>query len=154
TFSIVFADRMYDESVHSRLVARRFATDHAELFLQPAHVLEQYAQAVGSYDQPSIDGINTYFIAQATRQAGVKVALSGLGGDELFGGYSYFRWLARFERRGFRFLAGLAHAVLRRLAPRAMRTTKLGALLGSGGSRLEQYLICRQVMLPERRDTI
>jgi asparagine synthase (glutamine-hydrolysing) len=154
TFSIVFADRHYDESAHARCVARAFGTDHAELFLQPARVLEGYAQAVGSYDQPSIDGINTYFIAQATRQAGIKVALSGLGGDELFGGYPYFRLLARLERRGFRFVAGLAQALLRLVAPRAMRTRKLGALLGSCRSRLDCYLICRQVMFPEERDAV
>jgi asparagine synthase (glutamine-hydrolysing) len=151
TFSVVFGERFYDESEHARLVAQRFGTDHAELFLRPAKMVDAFDEAVGAYDQPSIDGLNTYFISQAARQAGIKVALSGLGGDELFAGYSYFRLSARLERPLPRLLATLIHRALRLLSPQSIRTTKLGAVLADGASRLARYTVCRQVMDLERR---
>jgi asparagine synthase (glutamine-hydrolysing) len=151
TFSVVFGERPYDESEHSRLVARQFGTDHAELFMHPARVVDDFDQAVGAYDQPSVDGLNTYFISQATREAGVKVALSGLGGDELFAGYSYFRLSARLERLSPRLFARVLYRVLCRTAPRSIRTIKLGALLADRGLRATRYAICRQVMAPGLR---
>jgi asparagine synthase (glutamine-hydrolysing) len=151
TFSVVFGERAYDESEHSRQVARQFGTDHTELFMQPTRVVDEFDQAVGAYDQPSVDGLNTYFLSQATREAGVKVALSGLGGDELFAGYSYFRLSARLERCLPRLGAKLLYRVLCRTAPRSIRTTKLGAILADPGRRLTRYTICRQVMAPSLR---
>ncbi len=117
-------------------------------------MVEEFDQAVGAYDQPSIDGLNTYFISQAARQAGVKVALSGMGGDELFAGYPYFRLLARLERTLPRLGAWLVHQAARRLAPRSIRTLKLAAVLANGQSRLSRYAICRQVMAPELRQEL
>jgi asparagine synthase (glutamine-hydrolysing) len=151
TFSVVFGERAYDESEHSRQVARQFGTKHTELFMHPARVVDEFDEAVGAYDQPSIDGLNTYFISQATREAGVKVALSGVGGDELFAGYSYFRLSERLERLWPRLAARLLHRVLHRMAPRSVRTTKLGAILADRGSRLARYAVYRQVMAPELR---
>jgi asparagine synthase (glutamine-hydrolysing) len=151
TFSVVFGERAYDESEHSRLVAWRFGTDHTELFMHPAKAVDEFDQAVGAYDQPSIDGLNTYFISQATRQAGIKVALSGLGGDELFAGYSYFRLSAQLERLLPRLCAKILYRILCRTAPRSIRTTKLGAILADSGYRLTRYSVCRQVMAPSLR---
>lgn len=151
TFSVVFGERHYDESEQARQVAHRFGTEHAELFLQPARVLEEFDQALGAYDQPSIDGVNTYCISKATRQAGVKVALSGLGGDELFAGYPYFRYLARLQQPLARVLAHAASRLLCWLFPASSRTTKLEALLRAGTSRVSGYLACRQLMAPARR---
>ncbi len=152
TFSVTFGEKPFDESEHARMVSRKFGTEHAELLLHPSQVLKELEAALDAYDQPSIDGFNTYFISQATRKAGVKVALSGLGGDELFAGYAYFRYAARFDKPMQRGLARLLHGVLRRVHPNGMRTQKLGALLAADGSRLNQFGVCRQVMLPGRRE--
>ena len=158
TFSVVFGERRYDESAHSRQVARQFGTDHTELFMHPAKAVDEFDEAVAAYDQPSVDGLNTYFISQATRAAGVKVALSGLGGDELFAGYSYFRLSARLERVWPRLCARVLYQVLRQTAPRSVRTTKLGAILAAscsqghpGNERVARYAVCRQVLAPELR---
>jgi asparagine synthase (glutamine-hydrolysing) len=154
TFSVIFGEQSFDESVHSRQIASHFGTQHTELLLQPDAVLADLERALDAYDQPSIDGLNTYFISQATRQAGVKVALSGLGGDELFAGYSYYRLLERLERPLTRRLAPWLHRVLRWWAPQSSQTTKLGALLQAGRNRLARYLVCRNVLAPERRTAL
>jgi asparagine synthase (glutamine-hydrolysing) len=151
TFSVTFGERAFDESAHSRLIANHFGTRHTELFLRPDAVLAELDRALDSYDQPSIDGLNTYFISKVTRQAGVKVALSGLGGDELFAGYSYFRTLERLERPLTRRLAHGLHRALRWWAPEASRTRKLGAVLQASRNRLAGSLVCRMVLGTERR---
>jgi asparagine synthase (glutamine-hydrolysing) len=151
TFSVVFGERQYDESEYSRLIARHFGTKHTELHLSPAQVVAEYERALNAYDQASIDGINSYFISQVTRQAGLKVALSGLGGDELFAGYSYFRLMSRLEKKWPRRMAWLVYQLLCRKSPNSIRTQKLGAILKDGVSRLRRYTICREVMTDLRR---
>ena len=150
TFSVGFGDSAYDESRYAQLVADHFGAKHHPLHLEPAAVLADFDAALNAYDQPSIDGINTYHIAQATRRAGVKVALSGLGGDELFAGYPYFRLAARLEGVLGRTLARFALLWLRWTAPRSARAVKLGQIL-QHGNRLVRYRILRQVLSDERR---
>src|SRR5262249_25871782 len=135
----------YDESRFSRLVAQRFGTEHTEVLLSPGRVLDGFEEALAAYDQPSIDGVNTYFLSRATRAAGIKVALSGLGGDELFAGYPAFRMLARLDRPLPRQAARLAYQVLRCLVPQSTRTRKLGTLLNDRSSRLARCAVCREV---------
>jgi len=154
TFSVSFGERDLDESRHSRTIASRFHTEHSELRLRPEQVLDEFEQALAAYDQPSIDGLNTYFISQAVRDAGVKVALSGLGGDELFAGYSYFRQTARLEGRVVRLAANLMGRVMGMLNLGGIRSQKMQALARCNGSRLERYSIFRQVMLPDRRASL
>jgi asparagine synthase (glutamine-hydrolysing) len=151
TFSVGFREAQFDESRHARSVAARLGTEHAELILEPHEVLREFSHAVSSYDQPSIDGLNTFFISQAVKRAGVTVALSGLGGDELFCGYPYFRHLQRLQRPAARLAARALHQVLRRLHPDRVRTIKLGRVLAAGDSRLAAWLACREVTLPGQR---
>ena len=95
TFTVVFPEQRYSESKISRDTAKHFKTRHEETMLTPEQVLLQLDDAVSALDQPTMDGLNTYFVSRAAHNAGLKVALSGLGGDEIFGGYSTFETVPR-----------------------------------------------------------
>ncbi|HSU86946.1 MAG TPA: asparagine synthase-related protein, partial [Chthoniobacterales bacterium] len=91
TFTVGFDLAEYDESAIALEVAQHFGTTHQRLQLTEDEVIDSVTAAVGHLDLPSVDAINTYIVARAVAQRGVKVSLSGLGGDELFGGYPSFR---------------------------------------------------------------
>lgn len=90
TFSVTFAEKEFDESRYSDLVSKRFNTRHTSVRLTVENFLEELPNALSKMDSPSGDGVNTYVVSKATKEAGLKVALSGLGGDELFAGYPNF----------------------------------------------------------------
>jgi asparagine synthase (glutamine-hydrolysing) len=98
TFSLVFREAEFDEGEYSRLVARRFGSDHHELMVSQQDALAAVPEALAAMDQPTIDGINTFLVSAKARAVGVKVALTGLGADEMFAGYSNFRHVPRLER--------------------------------------------------------
>lgn len=98
TFSLVFDEAEYSERGPARLAAEAFGSEHHEEVLTGARVAADLPRLLGSFDQPTGDGINTYYVSQAARAGGVTVALSGLGGDELFGGYPSFHDLPRLQR--------------------------------------------------------
>jgi asparagine synthase (glutamine-hydrolysing) len=93
TFTVAFRGTVMDESSHARSVADRYATEHTEVRLSQDEVAFEVPRAVAAMDLPSIDGVNTFIVSRAVRASGVKVVLSGLGGDEVFGGYRSFRLL-------------------------------------------------------------
>lgn len=99
TFSVTFNEKQWDESTYSNLIAKRYQTDHCEIRLSATHFMQQVPQAVAAMDHPSGDGPNTYVVSQVTREAGVKMALSGIGGDELFAGYDVFLRLDRLQKQ-------------------------------------------------------
>ena len=90
SFTLTFPGTAFDEGELTRLVAKQFKTKHTEVPLSGESVLARLDEAIGALDQPTMDGINTYFVSWAAKQVGLKVALSGLGGDELFAGYQTF----------------------------------------------------------------
>ncbi len=98
TFTVAFPDLEYSEAEIARATAKRLGTDHRELSLSGSEMADRLDEAIGAFDQPSMDGINSYFVSWAARQAGLKVALSGLGSDELFGGYSSFHATSQVAR--------------------------------------------------------
>src|SRR5216684_4244227 len=98
SFTLSFPDTPYDEAPLARRVAEATGTKHTEIPLQGANMLARFDEAVSALDQPTMDGVNTYFVSWAARQVGLKVALSGLGGDELFGGYPTFVDAPRLAR--------------------------------------------------------
>jgi asparagine synthase (glutamine-hydrolysing) len=91
TFTVAFPDIQYSEAEIARATAKRLGTVHQELSLSGSDMAGRLDEAIAAFDQPSMDGINSYFVSWAARQTGLKVALSGLGSDELFGGYTSFR---------------------------------------------------------------
>lgn len=84
-----------DEAPLAAEVARTLGLPHTIARVGRADFLDLWDSALAAMDQPSIDGFNTFVVSRAAREAGIKVALSGLGGDELFGGYSSFREVPR-----------------------------------------------------------
>ncbi len=98
SFTLAFPGTAFDEAPLARLVAEHTGTSHREIPLGGAEMLARLDEAVSALDQPSMDGINTYFVSWAARQVGLKVALSGLGGDELFAGYPTFSDAAKLTR--------------------------------------------------------
>jgi asparagine synthase (glutamine-hydrolysing) len=98
SFTLSFPGTSYDEAPLARKVAERCRTQHTEVPLDGAAMLTRIDEAVAGLDQPTMDGINTYFVSWAAREVGLKVALSGLGGDELFAGYTNFANTAKLQR--------------------------------------------------------
>jgi asparagine synthase (glutamine-hydrolysing) len=147
TFSVVFDETDLSEEQYSRSVARRFNTDHCEIRLSEEELLGMLPDAIAALDQPSMDGINTYVVAKAVKEAGVTVALSGLGGDELFAGYPSFRRALKFASMpvGSRRVLRAAAAVGGSFSRGSVRREKFVQLVGSGGAPEEVYRISRQL---------
>jgi len=100
TFNVSFDEAQYDESPHAQAVATALGTEHTDVRLTEQRFASQLEGALSAIDQPSFDGINTYFVSRAVKEAGITVALAGTGGDELFGGYPSFREVPRSLRAG------------------------------------------------------
>ena len=90
TFNISFAEEAFSEAKYARIIAKKYKTDHTEIKLTPAEFLADLPSALLGMDHPSGDGPNSFVVSKATKDAGVTMALSGLGGDELFAGYDIF----------------------------------------------------------------
>ena len=90
TFTVGFDVDAYDETAHAQRVADAVKSRHTRTVLTEQGFQEQLPDAFTAIDQPTFDGINTYFVSRAAREAGMTVALSGAGGDEVFGGYPSF----------------------------------------------------------------
>lgn len=91
TFSIVFGEEKYSEAKYAKIIAQKYQTNHHEIHLKPDHFLELLPDGLLAMDHPSGDGLNTYVVSKVTKNAGIDMALSGLGGDELFAGYDIFK---------------------------------------------------------------
>lgn len=99
TFTVGFADQPdMSESRLAEQTANRLGVQHRDIQITGESALAAMEKWLSSLDQPSVDGLNTYMISQAVRAEGIVVAMSGLGGDELFGGYSSFEDVPRFKR--------------------------------------------------------
>ncbi|HEY3581027.1 MAG TPA: asparagine synthase (glutamine-hydrolyzing), partial [Pyrinomonadaceae bacterium] len=147
TFSVVFDEAELSEEQYSRAVAQRFNTDHCEIRLGEGQLLEILPEAIAALDQPSMDGVNTFVVSRAVKQAGVTVALSGLGGDELFAGYPSFRRALKLASMpvGSKRVLRAAAAVGGSFARGSVRREKFMQLVGGGGTPDEVYRVSRQL---------
>lgn len=147
TFSVIFSEGDFSEAKHARLVAETFATDHREILLTEERLQSLVPAALAAMDQPTMDGINTYVLSNAVKEAGVTVALSGLGGDELFAGYPSFRRarhlkkLAAIPQSLRESAAALGHAAFNGSA----RRQKFWRMLESDCSARAAYTISREL---------
>lgn len=98
TFSIGFEHDDYSETGYAESVADAFGTEHTSHTVGADDIREEIDDIVSAMDQPSIDGVNTYFVSKVAADAGLKVTLSGLGSDELFYGYPSFQNIPRWYR--------------------------------------------------------
>ena len=167
TFNISFDEAEFDESKYASAVAEALGTDHMDVRLTQRHFLDHLDDALAAIDQPTFDGINTYFVSRAVREAGITVALAGTGGDELFGGYNSFVDVPKSARaaRICRFLpAGLSRSMAHGVArwklgrfgelPPQTRWGKLGDVLCSGGGLLDAYQVSYAMFTEEVHEAL
>ncbi|MEY2410165.1 MAG: hypothetical protein QOF48_2835 [Verrucomicrobiota bacterium] len=147
-----FKNKPEDETALAEKFARQLGTEHQTVWIGRSDFEEHSDRILEAMDQPSIDGVNTYFVSLAAVRASLKVALSGLGGDELFGGYPSFRGVPRLVNamrplqnfsalgRGFRVLT---NPILKRFT-----SPKYAGLLEYGGSFAGAYVLRRGMFMP------
>jgi asparagine synthase (glutamine-hydrolysing) len=162
TFTLAFEEQELNEGPIARRIAAAIGTQHHEVVLTEQHFVDNLEAALDSLDQPTFDGLNSYYISQAIRAAGFTVALSGTGGDELFGGYTSYRDLPVLHRwsRRTAFVPGslkLAAAILAsrllspsgKTVPPQTRWAKLPEMVRRGDDLLALYQLAYTLFLPE-----
>lgn len=157
TFSVALPGAAQDESSFARQVARHFGAEHTEIAISEAESRAALPAALACVDHPSGDGINTFLVSRAVRAAGYKVALSGLGGDELFGGYPSFTRLRRFAayadtwRRSPAPVRAAAAAAVRTLGGSSIASSKMAAVLETDGTVPQTFPLMRQMFSADMR---
>ena len=140
-----------DEGPEAAAIARALGTRHVERTLTHDDLRGLWPKVLAAMDQPSVDGFNTYVVSRVAHDAGFKVVLSGLGGDELFGGYDSFRDVPAWAHRArtLSSLPGLSSAWIALARRFGGSRPKLQGLLRYGGSIPGAYFIRRGIFLPE-----
>ena len=157
-FTVNFEESAFDEGRQAQQTAKELGVDYHPIWLTESEMLSSYDNALRAFDQPSIDGINTYFVSRAVKQAGITVALSGLGGDEVFCGYPHFRTIPRLERVGSswnRLPLGLrkAGASMLRLKGSDKKIKLRSFLLNDYGFE-HPYFLSRTLLLPRQIESL
>src|SRR5262249_10756931 len=143
-----------DEAPVAACVAERYQAKQIVRSVSEGEFHRDLPGILEAMDQPSIDGVNTWYVAKAAKEAGLKVALSGLGGDELLGGYPSFVTLPQWRRRlgPLAFIPGLGHfarLIIQTVAPQFVRTRpKALGLLEYANRWPGVYLLHRGLFLP------
>jgi glycosyltransferase involved in cell wall biosynthesis len=147
-----YIDTPNDETSLATLVADRYRTTHETVWVAKEDFQHELDRLLHAMDQPTIDGVNSYFVSLAAKKAGLKVALSGLGGDELFGSYPSFVQLPRmvkmFKPYNDAPLLGKAFRAVSAPFLKHLTSPKYAGLLEYGGSYPGAYLLRRGMFMP------
>lgn len=167
TFTLSFDEQAYNEGGFAKAVADAIGTEHREIRLTEQQFSSALETAVDTLDQPTFDGLNSYYISRAVREAGLTVALVGTGGDELFGGYPSYHvmptlqtWARRtaWVPEGLRVLgARLASRVLAgsgRATPPQTRWAKLPDMVRAGDDLTALYQLAYALFLPSFQEDL
>jgi len=153
TFNLSFDEAAFDESPYARAVAQALGTDHHEIRVSAAFFEQHLDEALRSLDQPSFDALNSYMVSRAVRDAGIRIALGGTGGDDLFGGNRTFVDIPKTIRvgRALRFMPDFALDFSTRILarwktgkttlPPQTRWGKLRDVAVAGGDLVETYQV-------------
>ncbi|MFM2293871.1 MAG: hypothetical protein RLZZ350_284, partial [Verrucomicrobiota bacterium] len=141
-----------DETPLAELVAKQYGAQHQTIWVRREDFQGEAEKIFAAMDQPTTDGVNTYFVSLAAKRAGLKVALSGLGGDELFGGYPSFREVPRAAGAlgflGSPSAIGKGFRVVSAPLMKRFTSPKYAGLLEYGGSFGGAYLLRRGMFMP------
>ncbi len=163
TFTLAFEDVQLNEGHHARKIAQAIGSNHQEILLSESRFVQNLDHALATLDQPTFDGLNSFYMSQAVREAGLTVALVGTGGDELFGGYATFNDLPRLMKGSapLRFLPAAWRNALGRacanwlqrrdpqaLVPPQTRWAKLPDMLECRADLLGLYQLSYALFLP------
>jgi asparagine synthase (glutamine-hydrolysing) len=142
TLSIVFNEKEFSEDRFQQLIIQKTNAKHKSFLVTKDIFNESLEDAIAAMDQPSIDGINTYFISKYAKEYGLKAVLSGLGADELFGGYPSFKQQATLDfikKAPDKLLRGLQH-----LPDHRMRKLSYAGINNTAA----EYLLYRGIFTP------
>jgi asparagine synthase (glutamine-hydrolysing) len=158
TFTISFDEKAFDESPYADIIAKKFNTIHNNIRLKPGIFLDELENALNALDSPSGDGINTYVVSKAIRNAGITVALSGVGGDELFAGYPFFFQYLKLQQKGWLYKGT---GLLRQLIAMPLsinasnRSFRMQQIIKAPFPSIENmYPVSRQILSPELIDSL
>src|SRR5262249_46047397 len=141
-----------DEAPIAAEIASLYGTRHTTRIVTEQEFRNDLPKILEAMDQPTIDGLNTWFVSKAARELGLKVAISGLGGDELFGGYPSFRDVPLWVRTlaipaQIPALGDLARWLLTTTFPQSL-SPKAAGLFKCGGSYARAYFLRRGLFMP------
>lgn len=146
---IDFDEKGYSEFAFALAAAKHYRGNLHRLVISESDFESGIADFFHAMDQPTVDGYNTFFVCRAARELGIKVWLSGVGGDELFGGYPSFRRMAtwtRASRYGQRVVPNVTQRSSVKFLRNSLRLARAIALLESGDPRLRAYQACRNTI--------
>ena len=148
-----FRGQHQDETPLAAVIADQYHSKHVIRWVEDEQVEKDLPSILAAMDQPSVDGINTWLVSKSAHEIGLKVVLSGVGGDELFGGYNHFSqlpaWLSYHKKMSY--IPGLSECggYLARLAARwHLMPAKAAGLIQYGGSYPGLYMVKRGLFMP------
>jgi asparagine synthase (glutamine-hydrolysing) len=167
TFTLSFDEQHYNEGEFARAIAGAIGTHHSDIRLTESGFAAALETAVDTLDQPTFDGLNSYYVSKAVRDAGLTVALAGTGGDELFGGYPSFhampmlqQWARRTRMLPSRLRMLGARAVSRvlagsgRVTPPQTRWAKFPEMVRAGEDITALYQLAYALFLPDFQEQL